>query len=396
MAGEGIQITKPKAPTSTFADAPSLSKRVPTKMRIILEDDLGIIEERTLVGTPLRYGENPNQRAVIFAPPENEQKELMGRKPVSFNNEGDLSHAFALVEELDRNLPLLRATPGEDIVAIIKHGSPCGLAVAPNQQEAYRRAFATDMDAAFGGIIATNRIFQHKTMEAIVSNRPVMNGEQKHGHFVEVIVAPDFEPGVVELMQSRSKSTIRLIPLQVEWTTGRDRLHEHFALRSLPDDRVLLQDPDHPTWGSEVPWEVVSKRQPTDRESDDMVISWVNAKHVLSNAVTFALDGRLVAVAGGQPRRSDAAWIGGERAKEDTKELEESGLDLSGIRMSLVGSAMATDGFHPFSDTLTNGHKYGATASISPRGGKKADEVTKVADELDMAMAVTEKRVFRH
>jgi phosphoribosylaminoimidazolecarboxamide formyltransferase / IMP cyclohydrolase len=395
LPGSAAKKSDPNTVALSSTATTSHSKPFPAEIILTFKDAKGkVLQTRVLVGKELRYGENPDQRGAVFEPVGISRPELFQRKSPSYCNETDADRAFGLVEELDRILPDLRQVKGREIVAIRKHGTACGLAIAETQPEAYSLAFATDMDSAYGGIIATNTPWTLASHKALISVEPPMNGEKLKGHFVEVIAAPGIEPGVYELMESRQKSTIRFPDLTRDWQE-RDKLYSEFSLRSLLGGRILLQDPDYSTWGPALP-SVVSNRAPTDSEWDNAVIAWVIAKHTPSNAIVYVGENRLKAITGGSQRRSDAAWISGERAKRNVEELCRSGIDLTGINLDLQGTSAATDGFAPFKDTPEEANKYGAMTLIAPHGGKRDQDVIDEVNRLGMAMLHTEKRAFRH
>jgi phosphoribosylaminoimidazolecarboxamide formyltransferase/IMP cyclohydrolase len=310
----------------------------------------------------LRYGENPHQNAALYITGEERPGaasavQLQG-KELSYNNINDTNAAFELVAEFD-----------EPAVAIIKHANPCGVAVADNMLDAYKKALLCDPVSAFGGIIALNRPLDKATAAAIIEK------------FVEVIIAPSLAPDALDILAS--KSNIRVL------TTGAmpGRNQKSRTLTRIAGG-LLAQDSDS-VYISEKDLKVVTKRAPTKQEIADMLFAFRVAKHVKSNAIVYAKNLATVGIGAGQMSRVDssriAAWKAGEAAKE------------SGASESLAkGSVVASDAFFPFADGLISAAEAGVTAVIQPGGSIRDEEVIKAADERDLAMVFTGIRHFRH
>jgi phosphoribosylaminoimidazolecarboxamide formyltransferase/IMP cyclohydrolase len=299
--------------------------------------------------SPLRYGENPHQRAALYGGFTSLFRKLHG-KDLSYNNIMDISAAATLVAEFD-----------EPTVAIVKHTNPCGVGSAPTIAEAYAKALATDRASAFGGIVAANRPIEMQAAELI------------NDVFTEAVVAPEIAPPVLEFF--RRKKERRIVELTTNLRGRRDP-----DVRSVPGG-FLVQEPD--TGGAEREgFRVVTRRAPTTGEADALRFAWRIAKHVKSNAIVYARADRTLGIGAGQMSRVDAARIAGIKA-------EAAGLDLR-------GSVAASDAFFPFADGLLEVVRAGSTAVIQPGGSVRDVEVITAADQHGVAMVVTGTRHFRH
>jgi phosphoribosylaminoimidazolecarboxamide formyltransferase / IMP cyclohydrolase len=298
--------------------------------------------------TRLRYGENPHQTAALYGDFDQHFEKLHG-KELSFNNILDISAATNLIAEF-----------AEPSVAILKHTNPCGVGSDVNLRVAWEKAFATDKQAPFGGIIVCNRSIDEPLARAISEI------------FSEVIVAPDFDSTARSVLQK--KKNLRLIRVLSSVLEARSRID----LRSVFGG-VLVQEADG---ANEIPRNVVTKRQPTKAELDAMLFGWRVVKHVKSNAIVYAGPNRTLGIGAGQMSRVDASRIAIWKA-------EEAGL-------SLKGSAVASDAFFPFPDGLTAAADAGTTCAIQPGGSVRDKEVIAAANECDMSMIFTGIRHFRH
>jgi phosphoribosylaminoimidazolecarboxamide formyltransferase/IMP cyclohydrolase len=300
---------------------------------------------------PLRYGENPHQAAALYGRFPEYFQQLHG-KELSYNNILDLTAAAALIGEFAQEPPTL---------AILKHTNPCGVGQAATLAEAWEKAFATDRQAPFGGIIAVNRILDEPVAKAIADI------------FSEVIVAPDFTSDALAVLQK--KKNLRLIK-----TLKSPRESTPWDLRSVGADSWLLQQRDEGE--SDAAWRVVTRRQPSDAERREMSFGWRIVKHVKSNAIIYVADDRTLGVGAGQMSRVDASRLAVWKAAE-------SGL-------SLKNSVVCSDAFFPFADGLIAAAEAGATAVIQPGGSVRDAEVIAAADERNLAMIFTSTRHFRH
>jgi phosphoribosylaminoimidazolecarboxamide formyltransferase/IMP cyclohydrolase len=296
----------------------------------------------------LRYGENPHQSAALYGNFDRHFEKLHG-KELSFNNVLDISAATSLIAEFDKSA-----------VAILKHTNPCGVGLDADLRKAWEKAFATDKQAPFGGIIVCNRPMNEALAKAISEI------------FSEVIIAPDFEAEARALLQK--KKNLRLIRL----TTSAAGARSATDMRSVASG-LLVQDADN---AKEIPEKVVTKRQPTKAELEAMLFGWRVVKHVKSNAIVYAGRDRTLGIGAGQMSRVDASRIAIWKA-------EEAGL-------SLKGSAVASDAFFPFPDGLIAAADAGATCAIQPGGSVRDEEVIAAANERNMTMIFTGIRHFRH
>jgi len=301
---------------------------------------------------PLRYGENPHQRAALYGDFSSYFQQLHG-KELSYNNILDLTAAASLIGEFAGDPPSL---------AILKHTNPCGVGRGKSLREAWDRAFATDKQAPFGGIIATNQILDLACAEAISEI------------FSEVIVAPDFAPEALALLQK--KKNLRLIKLLRNPSQAGD-----LDFRSVTANSVLVQERDLTTITAR-DLKIVTKRKPSEAELNAMMFGWRVVKHVKSNAIVYVSSDSTLGVGAGQMSRVDSSRIAVWKAGE--------------AGLSLAGSVVCSDAFFPFADGLIAAAEAGATAAIQPGGSVRDSEVIAAADERNMAMAFTGVRHFRH
>jgi phosphoribosylaminoimidazolecarboxamide formyltransferase/IMP cyclohydrolase len=297
----------------------------------------------------LRYGENPHQSAALYGYSTGNGplggKVLQG-KELSYNNLLDLDAAWRAA-----------VSYAETTVAIVKHLSPCGIASAPVLEEAYRKALASDPVSAYGGIIASNRIIDGATATAIKEL------------FVECIIAPGFSAEALGILAS--KKNCRLVEMPDL------SLQPDFELRSV-NGGILKQSIDRGDPEGSA-WKVVSSRQPTDEEWDNLRFAWKACQHVKSNAIVFAKSGATLGIGGGQPNRVDCVRIAAQKAGDRAR-----------------GAVMASDAFFPFPDSIEVAAEAGVTAVVHPGGSLRDNESIAAADKAGMAMVVTGVRHFRH
>ena len=301
---------------------------------------------------PLRYGENPHQAAGLYGSFNEFFQQLHG-KELSYNNILDLMAAAQLIEEFPSDPPTL---------AILKHTNPCGVGQGANLREAWDKAFATDKQAPFGGIIAVNKTLDGACAEAIAEI------------FSEVIVAPEFSPEALEILQK--KKNLRLMKILKSTREGRQ-----WDLRGVGANSFLLQQQDYKVTTTES-LKIVTKRLPTENEMRAMLFGWRVVKHVKSNAIVYAAADCTLGVGAGQMSRVDSSRIAVWKAGE--------------AKLPLAGSVVCSDAFFPFPDGLIAAAEAGATAAIQPGGSVKDAEVIAAADARGMAMAFTGARHFRH
>jgi len=295
----------------------------------------------------LRYGENPHQRAALYADGSGlgvaGARQLQG-KELSFNNLVDLDACWELVQEFD-----------EPAAIIVKHTNPCGAATGANLLEAYKKALASDPVSAFGGVIGLNRPVDGDAAEEIAKL------------FVEAIAAPGFTPEAVA--RFAAKKNLRLVEVH---TAPSKPVVKHVS------GGLLLQDADTGRV-TEADLKVVTARKPTPEELRSLLFAWRVCKHVKSNAIVYARDGQTLGVGAGQMSRVDSARFGAMKAA-----------------LPLDGCVAASDAFFPFPDGLETVAKAGATAVIQPGGSVKDQDVIAAADRLGIAMVFTGVRHFRH
>ncbi|MBE2247621.1 MAG: bifunctional phosphoribosylaminoimidazolecarboxamide formyltransferase/IMP cyclohydrolase [Candidatus Competibacteraceae bacterium] len=296
---------------------------------------------------PLRYGENPHQQAE-FSGNLDELFDILNGKELSFNNLVDVDAALQLVAEFN-----------EPAIAIIKHTNSCGLASSANIQEAYEKAFASDPVSAFGGVIASNRIIDLHTAQAMNSL------------FFEILAAPGFEPEALELLKQKKNRIL----LFIKQTPSPSRVFKSLL------NGVIVQDADN-TSENRTHFKMVTNRQPDDRELADLEFAIRAVKHLKSNGIAIVKNQQLIGMGCGMTSRVDAL-------QQAIKKANEFGLDLS-------GAVMASDAFFPFPDCVEIAHQVGITAISQPGGSIKDQESIDAANTYHLAMVFTGVRHFRH
>jgi len=309
----------------------------------------------------LSYGENPHQRAALYSEAGVRSHILSGvaklhGRALSFNNVLDLDSARRLNDDFD-----------QPACTIVKHNNPCGVAVGDDALDAYRRALACDPMSAFGGVIAINRPVGVELAEAL------------HENFVEVLIAPGFEDGALEVLQQ--KESIRIL-------CDEERRQRDPIERDMKRVRgaLLVQDRDGDPEPREL-METMTKAEPTEEQWSDMLFAWTVVRHVRSNAIVIAKDGATLGIGAGQMSRVDAVRLAVEKCR-DAREGEADAL--------LAGAAVASDAFFPFADGPQAAIDAGATAVIQPGGSKRDAEVIEACDGGGVAMVFTKHRHFRH
>jgi phosphoribosylaminoimidazolecarboxamide formyltransferase/IMP cyclohydrolase len=294
---------------------------------------------------PLRYGENPHQKAFYYSDPFSSfsMKQIQG-KELSYNNLMDLEAVISLTSDFPRIT-----------CAIVKHNTPCGVAISNNIKDAYLKAFNTDDQSAFGGIVGFNSEVDEETAKEIVKV------------FLEVIVAHKFSAQALAVL--KSKKNLRV----VEYSGETSKMLIRNCLGG-----ILMQDKD--TIQEDVKsWKVVSNHKPTDEEISDLEFAWKVAKFVKSNAIVTAKDKVTLGVGAGQMSRVDSTEIAIKKAKT-----------------SLENAVMASDGFFPFRDSIDLAVKHGIKAVVEPGGSINDKEVIEAANEHNIALVFTGIRHFRH
>ncbi|WP_046861806.1 bifunctional phosphoribosylaminoimidazolecarboxamide formyltransferase/IMP cyclohydrolase [Microvirga massiliensis] len=318
-----------------------------------------------VLAEPMRYGENPHQRAAFYRTPDRRPGVATARqvqgKQLSYNNINDTDAAFECVGEFD---PARTAA-----VVIVKHANPCGVAEGDDLITAYERALACDPVSAFGGIVALNRTLDAQAARKIVEI------------FTEVIIAPDATEEAIAIVGT--KKNLRLLlagGLPDPRQTG-------FTVRTVAGG-FLTQSRDNAVV-DDMELKVVTQRAPTDQELEDLRFAFRVAKHVKSNAIVYAKERATVGIGAGQMSRVDSSRIAAWKAAEAARQ--------AGLSESLAkGSVVASDAFFPFADGLLAAAEAGATAVIQPGGSMRDAEVIRAADEAGLAMVFTGHRHFRH
>jgi phosphoribosylaminoimidazolecarboxamide formyltransferase/IMP cyclohydrolase len=310
----------------------------------------------------LRYGENSHQQAALYrdlypAPGSLVTGVQVQGKELSYNNIADADAAWECVKSFEA-----------PACVIVKHANPCGVAVGKDAHEAYAKAFQTDPTSAFGGIIAFNRTVDKAAAEAVVKQ------------FVEVLMAPDFTAEALEVF--KPKVNVRLMKIAMPaggasaWDQGRNamdtkRVGSGLLLQTADNHELALAD-----------LKVVTVKQPTPAELQDLLFAWKVAKYVKSNAIVFCKNGMTMGVGAGQMSRLDSARIASIKAEA--------------AKLSLQGTVVASDAFFPFRDGLDVVVDAGATCVAQPGGSMRDQEVIDAANERGVAMVFTGVRHFRH
>jgi phosphoribosylaminoimidazolecarboxamide formyltransferase/IMP cyclohydrolase len=302
---------------------------------------------------PLRYGENPAQRAALYLTGEPtgiaDLKQLHG-KELSFNNLLDLEGALLAIEPW----------PDRPVCAIMKHTTPCGIALAKTAVEAYRRALATDPTSAFGSVIAFNTVVDAETAQAM------------HDLFIELVVAPHIRADALEIF--RKKKNLRVIELPLG-STAAALDFKRVRGGMLAQDRFRFV-------ADETKWTVATERRPTETEWRDLRFAWAAIASVKSNAILLARDEAALGIGAGQMSRVDASFLAVHKAKKEGHDT--------------TGAVLASDAFFPFPDGVEEAAGAGIRAIIQPGGSVRDAEVIAAANARDIAMVITGRRQFRH
>lgn len=299
----------------------------------------------------LRYGENPHQQAAVYGT-QHSIIDCFHGKQLSYNNYLDVDSALNIISDFEGIEPAC---------AIIKHTIPCGVGTASSLNEAYQKAFSTDTVSPFGGIVVVNKLLDFETATSIDKI------------FTEIIIAPEFTPEAVELLvQKKNRRLIRI---------KRNVSHSEKKGYKSIFGGFLKQDTDLEPF-DENAFKVVTDRHPTERELHDLLFAWKVVRHVKSNAIVYAKEGKTLGIGSGQTSRIDSSEIAIAKAKKEG--------------LSLNGAAIASDAFFPFSDGVEAAADAGVTAVIQPGGSIRDEEVIAKANELGLAMIFTGRRHFKH
>ena len=301
---------------------------------------------------PLRYGENPHQKAAFYSRPLGGQfsiarAEQLHGKELSYNNIQDANAAIGIVREFS-----------EPAAVAVKHMNPCGVGTASTLSDAFKAAYEADPVSIFGGIIALNREVDAAT------------AEQLAGIFLEIIIAPGYTDEAFEILTQ--KKNIRLLKLD-----GAEGERDEWTTVSV-EGGLLMQNPDIASL-DDADIKVATKREPTEEEWEALKLGWKVVKHVKSNAIVVSDANRTLGVGAGQMNRVGAAKIALEQAGDRAK-----------------GAGLASDAFFPMDDTVEAAAKAGITAIIQPGGSKKDEDSIRKADEYGIAMVFTGIRHFKH
>ena len=337
-------------PASDHFSIQSFDKLLGVELKLETEgsfpDNISLLSEKK---DDLRYGENPHQRAALYKTGEDggvANVEQLGGKEMSFNNYVDADAAWQLVCDFE-----------ELACAIIKHTNPAGVGLGNTAEEAYRKALATDPVSAFGGIVAFNRSVDTAAARSMTEI------------FTEVIVAPDYEPSALEVLQA--KKNLRVL------RAGKCSRGSGLEYRQIGGGMLMQTRDTHQLSRDDL--KIVSQRQPTEEEIVALLFAWTVCKHTKSNAIVYAREGQTVGVGAGQMSRVDSVKLGAMRAQLPVK-----------------GSVLASDAFFPFRDGIDEAAKHGITAVIQPGGSMRDAEVVAAADEHGLAMVFTGIRHFKH
>ena len=304
----------------------------------------------------MRYGENPHQGAAFYVEHNTAEAsvataaQLQG-KALSYNNVADTDAALECVKQFDEG----------PACVIVKHANPCGVALGSSPLEAYDRAYSTDPESAFGGIIAFNQALDAETARAIIDRQ-----------FVEVIIAPEVNDAALALLVE--KKNVRVLACGAWPATAAERLDFKRVNGGL-----LVQEADLALYNET---RVVTERAPGEAEMKDLLFTWRICKYVKSNAIIYGKDAMTIGVGAGQMSRINSARIAGIKAGH-------AGLEVK-------GSVMASDAFFPFRDGIDQAAEAGITAVIQPGGSMRDEETIAAANEHGMAMVFTGMRHFRH
>jgi phosphoribosylaminoimidazolecarboxamide formyltransferase / IMP cyclohydrolase len=310
----------------------------------------------------LRYGENSHQQAALYrdlfpAPGSLVMSKQLQGKELSYNNIADADAAWECVKSFD--------TPA---CVIVKHANPCGVAIGVDALEAYSKAFQTDPTSAFGGIIALNCELDEAGAQQIAKQ------------FVEVLMAPSFTPAALEVFKTKVNVRILQIDLPKGGSTAWDQGRNLIDMKRIGSGILLQTADNHELAMSDL--KVVTTKQPTAEELNDLLFAWKVAKYVKSNAIVFCKGGMTMGVGAGQMSRLDSARIASIKAGH--------------ANLSLAGTVVASDAFFPFRDGLDVVVDQGATCVIQPGGSMRDQEVIDAANDRGVSMVFSGVRHFRH
>lgn len=347
-SGEVSEITRGKLAYAAFAHTSFYDTLIADYFETEFNNEKTHFRLNYPLNQTLRYGENPHQSAALYGN-FNVFFESIHGKDLSYNNIVDMVAAVEAVNDL-----------GDNACIIVKHTNPCGSAIGTSVSDAYEKALSCDPVSAFGGIVAFTNEIDAETAEKL------------NEIFLEIICAPSFREDALELLKKKKNRRIVIIKKFPE--------ANNFILKSVPGG-LLVQSADNSSI-EKLELKLVTERNYTDAELDDLRFAWVICKHTKSNAIVFAKDKKGIGIGAGQMSRIDSARIAAEKAKLN-------GHDLS-------GAAAASDAFFPFADGVEEIASHGIKAIIQPGGSVRDEEVIRAADKLGIAMVFTGIRNFKH
>ena len=309
----------------------------------------------------LRYGENPHQCASFYVEKENSEPcvanaTLLNGKELSFNNILDLNAAWDIVKEFNK-----------PVAVVIKHTNPCGASCSEKLSEAYVKAHSGDPVSAFGCILGFNKKVDIETAEEIASP----------GHFIEAIIAPDYDDEAIKILSTKRKWGANLRILKTPTLSGKSVKNAHFDIKRVSGG-LLVQEGDAILFDDEKS-KYISRRLPTEQEKSDLRFAFAICKHAKSNSIVIVKDETVLGVGAGLMSRIDSAELAVKKAGEKVK-----------------GAVIASDAFFPFRDAIDTAASAGITAIIQPGGSNKDDEVIEAVNEHGMSMIFTGIRHFKH
>ena len=359
-SGSITQLTKKKLAIEAFSHTASYDIAITKWMESQLQSKYSKWIEAIPLKQKLRYGENPHQTASWFSHPNKGWGgaiQLQG-KELSTNNLLDLEAALATVREFGYSDTSSNSAK-EKAAVVVKHTNPCGVAIGPSASSALKRALDADRISAFGGIVALNSAVDAITAHEISTL------------FLECVVAPHYDEKAKEIL--KGKKNLRLIELNPSLIESINQEH----IRSI-NGGLLIQEQDDKQIDPNS-WELVTTKNPSNKELKDLIFAWKIVRHIRSNAISVASNGQSLGIGAGQMNRVGSAKLA---------------LEASGSRSN--GAVLASDGFFPFDDTVKLANQFGIKAIIQPGGSIKDQDSIEACNKLNISMMFTNKRHFLH
>lgn len=358
--GGFTQQQRAKLAAKAFAKTASYDSAVASYLATVPEDSVDTFPEYLLDSRKagiLSYGENPHQQACVYQRNETTHgiahAELLGGKPLSYNNLCDADAAWMLVNQFDA-----------PACVIVKHGNPCGVATGADVAEAFTRALACDPQSAFGGVIALNGLLDHRFVSALSKL------------FVEVIIAPDYVHDALEVLRASKKNLRVLKPAFASCASPIDR----WQIKAISGGLLIQTRDDAPI--SQEQWRCVTKSMPTEAQMQDSIFAMRTVRSVASNAIVLAKDYATIGIGAGQMSRVDAVRIACTQAARHGH--------------STQGCVLASDAFFPFADNVALAKDAGVSVIVQPGGSVRDEEVIAACNEAGIAMVFTGTRHFKH